>query len=70
MDNTTPKIVQWILDTRPLWPVPAKGKRRDEVEELKTVVGSQSTPNYQNPANPIRHLVLWHCFPRPNKLAS
>ncbi|EPE31951.1 4'-phosphopantetheinyl transferase [Glarea lozoyensis ATCC 20868] len=37
MENNSPKIIQWILDTRPLWPVPAKEKKQDEVAELKTV---------------------------------
>lgn len=32
-----PQIVQWFIDTRPLWPV-KKGNARDEVQELKTVV--------------------------------
>lgn len=32
-----PRIVQWLIDTRPLWPV-KKAKARDEVQQLKTVV--------------------------------
>ncbi|KAH9206371.1 hypothetical protein DL95DRAFT_469672 [Leptodontidium sp. 2 PMI_412] len=31
-----PRIVQWLIDTRPLWPV-KKAKARDEVQQLKTV---------------------------------
>ncbi|KAH7386445.1 hypothetical protein BKA64DRAFT_581331 [Cadophora sp. MPI-SDFR-AT-0126] len=31
-----PRIVQWFIDTRPLWPV-KKANARDEVQELKTV---------------------------------
>jgi len=36
-----PQIVQWFIDTRPLWPV-KKGNARDEVQELKAVVSSHS----------------------------
>ncbi|KAH8802736.1 hypothetical protein F5884DRAFT_802867 [Xylogone sp. PMI_703] len=32
-----PKIIQWLVDTRPLWPVPPKGKPQEEVAELKNV---------------------------------
>lgn len=32
-----PKIIQWLLDTRPLWPVPKKSSSREEVAELKIV---------------------------------
>ncbi|TVY83974.1 4'-phosphopantetheinyl transferase NpgA [Lachnellula suecica] len=32
-----PRIVQWLLDTRPLWPVPRKDRPKDEVQELKVV---------------------------------
>jgi 4'-phosphopantetheinyl transferase len=38
MENSGPKIIQWILDTRPLWPVPKKEKTKDEVQELSVVV--------------------------------
>ncbi|KAG4441593.1 hypothetical protein IFR05_002928 [Cadophora sp. M221] len=31
-----PRIVQWFIDTRPLWPV-KKANARDEVQQLKTV---------------------------------
>ncbi|KAL2065318.1 hypothetical protein VTL71DRAFT_2987 [Oculimacula yallundae] len=31
-----PQVVQWFVDTRPLWPVKT-GKARDEVQQLKTV---------------------------------
>jgi 4'-phosphopantetheinyl transferase len=34
----SPTIIQWILDTRPLWPVPKKTSPREEVAELKNVV--------------------------------
>lgn len=37
-DYKGPQIIQWILDTRPLWPIPTKENRREEVQELKTVV--------------------------------
>ncbi|KAE9370731.1 4'-phosphopantetheinyl transferase [Stipitochalara longipes BDJ] len=33
----SPTVVQWLLDTRPLWPVSGKLKFKEEVEELKTV---------------------------------
>ncbi|TVY16101.1 4'-phosphopantetheinyl transferase NpgA [Lachnellula arida] len=32
-----PQIVQWLLDTRNLWPVPKRARSRDEVQELKSV---------------------------------
>ncbi|CAG8971578.1 hypothetical protein HYALB_00009227 [Hymenoscyphus albidus] len=32
-----PKIIQWILDTRPLWPIPQMEKSRDQVQELPNV---------------------------------
>ncbi|TQS35036.1 hypothetical protein Golomagni_04556 [Golovinomyces magnicellulatus] len=31
------KIVRWLLDTRPLWPVTAKVRTKEEVQELKNV---------------------------------
>ena len=36
--TSSPTIVQWILDTRPLWPVTKRATSRDEVEELQHVV--------------------------------
>ena len=33
-----PKILQWFIDTRRLWPVPRQPKSQDEVAALKTVV--------------------------------
>lgn len=36
-DPTRPRLVQWLLDTRPLWPV-QKASAKDEVQQLKTVV--------------------------------
>lgn len=33
-----PTFIQWILDTRPLWPVPKKTSPREEVAEFKDVV--------------------------------
>ncbi|RKF79137.1 4'-phosphopantetheinyl transferase NpgA [Golovinomyces cichoracearum] len=36
-DTSDPKIVRWLLDTRPLWPVSAKAKTKEEVQELKNV---------------------------------
>ena len=39
--QASPQIVQWFIDTRPLWPV-KKGNARDEVQELETVVSSHS----------------------------
>jgi len=32
-----PLIVRWIIDTRPLWPVPQRPNRKDEVQELKVI---------------------------------
>jgi 4'-phosphopantetheinyl transferase len=34
----SPTIVQWIIDTRTLWPVPKKTSPREEVAELKNIV--------------------------------
>ncbi|KAG4430660.1 hypothetical protein IFR05_013857 [Cadophora sp. M221] len=58
--DSSPRIVQWFLDTRPLWPVPKQAKSQDEVQALKTVV---SIPFYtrtafssaQCPLNPTGH---------------
>jgi 4'-phosphopantetheinyl transferase len=36
--NSGPRIVQWLLDTRPLWPVPPKDRPKDEVQGLKVAV--------------------------------
>ncbi|PVH75583.1 hypothetical protein DL98DRAFT_518519 [Cadophora sp. DSE1049] len=36
-----PKIIQWFIDTRPLWPVPKQAKTRDEVAALKTVAAKE-----------------------------
>ncbi|KAJ5040592.1 uncharacterized protein L3040_006244 [Drepanopeziza brunnea f. sp. 'multigermtubi'] len=36
LSESNPKIVQWFVDTRPLWPV-QQAKPRDEVQQLKTV---------------------------------
>jgi 4'-phosphopantetheinyl transferase len=38
--ESSPRIVQWLLDTRPLWPVPKLASSKDEVARLKTVVSS------------------------------
>ncbi|PQE19741.1 phosphopantetheinyl transferase protein [Rutstroemia sp. NJR-2017a WRK4] len=32
-----PFLVQWLVDTRPLWPIRGKDKPREEVAELRTV---------------------------------
>ncbi|KAG0650152.1 4 -phosphopantetheinyl transferase [Hyphodiscus hymeniophilus] len=37
-----PAIIQWLVDTRPLWPVPPQSKPRDEVAQLKTVTTNNS----------------------------
>ncbi|KAL2062529.1 hypothetical protein VTL71DRAFT_6795 [Oculimacula yallundae] len=36
-----PFIVQWFIDTRPLWPVPKQAKSKDEVQALKTVAAQE-----------------------------
>ena len=40
----TPKIIQWILDTRPLWQMPKKSSSREEVAELRIIVQSPVLP--------------------------
>lgn len=40
-----PKIIQWLLDTRPLWPVTKRSKPREEVELLRTVVRPLHSPS-------------------------
>lgn len=40
--SSGPKIIQWYVDTRRMWPVPKKDKPRDEVLEFKTVVSPLS----------------------------
>jgi hypothetical protein len=39
---SSPKIIQWLLDTRSLWPVPGHLKPKEEVAELRTVVSNLS----------------------------
>ncbi|KAK0105541.1 hypothetical protein ONS95_004101 [Cadophora gregata] len=36
-----PKIKQWFIDTRPLWPVPKQAKSQDEVAALRTVASKE-----------------------------
>ncbi|RFU24537.1 hypothetical protein B7463_g11811, partial [Scytalidium lignicola] len=36
----TPKIIQWLVDTRPLWPVSPKNKSKEEMEEFKNVAST------------------------------
>jgi len=38
--SSEPKIIQWFIDTRCLWPVPKQPKSQDEVAALKTVVSA------------------------------
>ncbi|TVY46762.1 4'-phosphopantetheinyl transferase NpgA [Lachnellula occidentalis] len=35
--KSEPQIVQWLLDTRDLWPVPHRARSKDQVQELKSV---------------------------------
>lgn len=37
-DDENPRILQYFLDTRPLWPVHPQANKKDEVQQLKTVV--------------------------------
>ena len=36
--RSKPEIIQWVIDTRSLWPVPKREKSKDEVAELRTAV--------------------------------
>jgi len=38
----TIQIFQWMLDTRPLWPIRATATSKGQIEEFKTVVGLAS----------------------------
>ncbi|KAL5324823.1 hypothetical protein ACEPPN_005941 [Leptodophora sp. 'Broadleaf-Isolate-01'] len=39
--DSSPRIIQWFLDTRPLWPVPKQAKSKDEVQALKTAAAKE-----------------------------
>lgn len=38
-DTSNIKVVKWIVDTRTLWQTSGEFKARDEVQELRKVVG-------------------------------
>ncbi|CAL3971150.1 unnamed protein product [Diplocarpon coronariae] len=63
-----PRIIQWYLDTRPLWPVPNQSNPRDEVQQLKTIAArelSLLTPQEQDSV-----LKFYHLRDAKTKLAS
>ncbi|KAK6580456.1 hypothetical protein PZA11_007478 [Diplocarpon coronariae] len=63
-----PRIIQWYLDTRPLWPVPNHSNPRDEVQQLKTIAArelSLLTPQEQDSV-----LKFYHLRDAKTKLAS
>ena len=37
-NSGSPRILQYFLDTRPLWPVHPQSNKKDEVQQLKIVV--------------------------------
>ena len=37
-ETIRPTFIQWIVDTRPLWPVEKRTSPREEVAEFKNVV--------------------------------
>lgn len=37
--SSGPRIIQWLLDTRILWPVRQTASPKEAVQELKTMVG-------------------------------
>ncbi len=43
--SSGPRIIQWYVDTRPMWPVPKKAKPKDEVLELTNVVSPFPSPS-------------------------
>jgi hypothetical protein len=64
-----PNFVQWIIDTRPLWHVPKKTSRREEVAELKNTVRILIDTAWIK-LKCTRPLVLSHFYQLPNKPQS
>ncbi|KAH6671703.1 hypothetical protein B0J14DRAFT_79236 [Halenospora varia] len=66
--ESRPQIIQWLIDTRPLWPVPKKEKTKDEVQELKTVASRALA--LLTPAEQESVLKFYHVRDAKMKLAS
>jgi hypothetical protein len=66
---SSPKIIQWLLDTRSLWPVSGHLKPKEEVAELRTVVSNLSGFKFAR-VNRSRPQELLPFSQRLNKLRS
>lgn len=56
-EDENPRILQYFLDTRPLWPVQPQANKKDEVQQLKTIVRHNiSIDSERQLANIPRHL--------------
>ncbi|KAH8667445.1 hypothetical protein BGZ60DRAFT_377398 [Tricladium varicosporioides] len=63
-----PHIIQWLIDTRPLWPVPKKEKTKDEVQELE--IAASRALALLTPAEQESVLKFFHVRDAKMKLAS
>ncbi|RDW77790.1 hypothetical protein BP6252_05843 [Coleophoma cylindrospora] len=66
--KTEPRIIQWLLDTRPLWPVSRKASPKDEVQELKSV--ASRALSLLSPAEQKAVLQFYHVRDAKMSLAS
>ncbi|KAH7390420.1 hypothetical protein BKA64DRAFT_710971 [Cadophora sp. MPI-SDFR-AT-0126] len=63
-----PRIIQWFIDTRSLWPVPKQAKTQDEVAALKTVAAKELSLLSEPEQNSV--LRYHHVRDAKTKLAS
>ncbi|KAI9046808.1 hypothetical protein LZ554_008889 [Drepanopeziza brunnea f. sp. 'monogermtubi'] len=66
--SSTPRIIQWFIDTRPLWPVPKQANPRDEVSHLKTIASEELSLLSESEQSSV--LRYYHIRDAKTKLAS